>query len=91
MAYRVPGYKSVIAQPSPMSDWATVYTMMLSWKNHRSLEIRRSVAAVAERCGRYYDASVPPHPRGLPASECGPFLRAARMSHEPMVNYPFSE
>ncbi|MCA9181475.1 MAG: peptidoglycan-binding protein [Planctomycetales bacterium] len=86
LPYMVPGLRVVLAQPSPMGCWATVYTMMKSWKDQASYPIRDAVGAVGVKWRDYYDASFAAPPQGLPSSEFGPFLVAARMSHEPMMN-----
>ena len=39
LPYRT-GIRTSIAQPSPMGCWATVYTMMKSWKDRCSYPIR---------------------------------------------------
>lgn len=44
-----PGQVPIIAQPSSMVCWATVFTMMLSWRQGRSLQIRDAMAAVGTR------------------------------------------
>lgn len=89
--YVVPGLKTVIRQPSPMSCWATVYCMMRSWKDQRSWDLRGAVAAVGPKWAAYYDASYPPTSQGLPSNEFGPFLTAARMQHDPMWNLPLEQ
>jgi len=60
--------------------------MMKSWKDQASYPIRDAVGAVGVKWRDYYDASFAAPPQGLPSSEFGPFLVAARMSHEPMMN-----
>lgn len=89
--YQVPGIKTVLAQPSPMSCWATVYCMMRSWKDQTSYPIRDAVLKVGQKWADYYDASYPPKNQGLPSSEFGPFLAAARMRHQPMMNITIDE
>jgi hypothetical protein len=84
--YAVPGVKTVVAQPSSMSCWATVYCMMRSWKMQRSFEIRESVAAVGAKWAEKYDKSYPPTNQGMPSTEFGAFLQDARMQHQPMGN-----
>ena len=93
ISFRVPGITSVIAQDGPMTCWATVYTMMISWKRSFMMGIRESVAEVDNKYALFYDAGLrtvpnPPGPQGLPSNEFGPFLRAAHMTHEPMANLP---
>lgn len=89
--YKVPGFASVLAQPSPMSCWATVYTMMRSWRYQQSFGIRDAVLAVGQKWADYYDQSYPPTQRGLPPAEFAPFLKAAQMTHQPMVNLTIDE
>ena len=93
MSYTVAGTKAVIAQDGPMTCWATVYTMLISWKRGYLMGIRESVAEVSEKYGRFYDDGLRsnPHPKGLPASEFGPFLQAANMQNQPMANLPIDE
>ena len=55
--YQVPGIKTVLAQPSPMSCWATVYCMMRSWKDQTSYPIREAVLKVGTKWANYYDKS----------------------------------
>lgn len=81
LPYTVPGLKSVIAQPTSMVCWATVHAMMRSWKLQLSLAIRPAAAAVNEKYGVMVDQNL-----GLPPAEFGPFLDAADMVHEPMIN-----
>jgi peptidoglycan hydrolase-like protein with peptidoglycan-binding domain len=88
LPYLVPGLKTVIAQPSPMSCWATVYCMMRSWKDQASYPIRDAVLRVGQKWANYYDQSFPPTKQGLPPTEFGPFLAAANMAHQPMMNLP---
>ena len=89
--YLVPGMKTVLAQPSPMGCWATVYCMMRSWRDQVSIPIRDCVLRVGQRWADYYDASFATPPQGLPSTEFGPFLLAARMTHEPMMNITIEE
>lgn len=88
ITYSVPGVKTVLAQPSPMSCWATVYCMMRSWKDQYSYQTRDAVLKVGKKWADYYDKSFPPTVQGLPSNEFGPFLQAARMQHQPMANLP---
>jgi papain like cysteine protease AvrRpt2/LysM domain-containing protein len=80
--YTVPGMIDVIAQPTSLVCWATVYTMMRSWKFQTSTPIRTAVAEVDERYGIRVDNN-----QALPPNEFLPFLRAANMRYEPMANY----
>jgi len=38
----------VLRQPNTMACWATVYTMMLSWKKQASFDIASAVVTVGE-------------------------------------------
>ncbi len=89
--YSVPGTKTVLAQPSPMGCWATVYCMMRSWKDQSSYGIRDAVLKVGQKWATHYDKSFPPTAQGLPSTEFGAFLQDARMSHQPMMNLPIDE
>ena len=47
--YTVPGIVPALAQPTPMSCWATVYTMLASWKGDQSVSIEDALADVGQR------------------------------------------
>jgi peptidoglycan hydrolase-like protein with peptidoglycan-binding domain len=81
LPFVVSGRRVVIAQPSSMVCWATVHAMMRSWKFQASFGIRQAAAAVGERYGALVDAN-----RGLPSEEFGPFITAAGMAVQPMMN-----
>src|SRR5256885_11544523 len=81
MAYEVPGMRVVLAQPSSMACWATVYTMMISWKRQSSYDIATAVGGVGARYLKIFQANT-----GLPAGGFGPFMKAAGMACEPMMN-----
>jgi hypothetical protein len=82
MSYQVSGQVDIIAQPTSLVCWATVYTMMRSWEYEQSMTIRDAVAAVDAKYGVMVDNN-----RAMPPAEFAPFLRAAGMSWEPMANY----
>ena len=50
--FTIPGILPVIAQPTPNTCWAAVFTMMYSWKNNQSFAIRDAVGSAG---GRYRD------------------------------------
>lgn len=81
LPYTVPGLRVVLAQPTSMVCWATVHAMMRSWKFQMSLGIRQAAGAVAEKYGVMVDNN-----QGLPSAEFGPFITAAQMAVEPMMN-----
>lgn len=79
--YTVPGFRVVIAQPTSMVCWATVHAMLRSWKQQVSIGIRDAAAAVDEKYGVRVDNN-----QGLPSTEFGPFIAAAGMQVQPMMN-----
>jgi hypothetical protein len=81
LPFNVPGFVAVLSQPSAMSCWATVFTMMRSWKDQASYDIGDAVGRVGERYRGYYVMD-----SGLPSDEFGSFLSDAHMTHEPMIN-----
>jgi hypothetical protein len=81
LPYTVPGFRVVLAQPTSLVCWATVHAMMRSWKFQQSFGIRQAAGAVAEKYGLMVD-----HNQALPSTEFGPFIGAAQMAVEPMMN-----
>jgi hypothetical protein len=71
----------VLAQPTSLVCWATVFTMMYSWRRQSSIPIRDAVNAVGERYATMFDEN-----RAMPPADFLPFLGTARMVHEPMIN-----
>jgi GH24 family phage-related lysozyme (muramidase) len=53
--YTVPGTVPVIQQPSRKTCWAAVITMMISWKEKRSIAIRDAIATIGEEYVRMFD------------------------------------
>jgi len=47
--YQVPGLITPIRQPSSMSCWAAMYTMMYSWRNQRCVSIRDAVSRLGQK------------------------------------------
>jgi hypothetical protein len=84
--YVVPGLKTVIRQPTNDVCWATVYTMMISWRDGIGYDIRAAVEAVGEDYRDMFDAD-----QGMPPGEFRNFLRAAGLRAEPMANLPPSQ
>jgi len=64
-----------------MVCWATVHAMMRSWKFQASFGIRQAAGAVGEKYGVMVDKN-----QGLPPAEFGPFINAAQMQFQPMMN-----
>ncbi len=86
MAFTVAGFRVVLAQPNTMACWATVYTMMVSWKRRQSFDIATAVGNVAAKYRTFFQANT-----GLPPAEFAPFLKAAGMQYQPMANLPISD
>lgn len=84
--YLVPGLKPAIAQPSNLVCWATVYTMMRSWKDRRTYDIGEAVAKVGPLYRNLFDANNP-----LPAAAFAQFLQDAGLSHKPMLSMSLSQ
>ncbi len=75
--YRVPGLVAPLRQPSGMVCWATVTTMMMSWREQASMSIETAMG----RIGAKYLAKFRNN-EGLLGSEKAPFLVAAGLSYE---------
>jgi hypothetical protein len=82
MSYRVPGVVAAVRQPSGMTCWATVTTMMLSWREQASLTIENALGRISQV---YIDKFH--NNEGLAADEKGPFLAAVGLQAEPPQNY----
>lgn len=70
-----------IKQPTNMSCWISVYTMMLSWKNKKNYKIEEVIDNLGEPWKSYHLKDV-----GLPASKVEDFLKQANLNFE----YPSS-
>jgi hypothetical protein len=70
--YKVPGIVNPIRQPSSMVCWATVTTMMISWKRQQSLSIETAIGGI----GTFY-LNKYKNNQGLTADEKIPFLKTA--------------
>ncbi|HBG58246.1 MAG TPA: hypothetical protein DDX07_09565 [Porphyromonadaceae bacterium] len=80
--YTVPGIVPIIAQPSSMTCWATVATMMMSWKDKKSHTIEAAMDKAGAKYRAMFDAN-----QGLPAEEHGDFAKACKMTGEPPMCY----
>jgi hypothetical protein len=69
--YRVPGIVNPVRQPSGMTCWATVATIMTSWKRQQSIAIETVIGGIGSTWLAKFKAN-----QGLAASEKEPFLRA---------------
>lgn len=72
----------VVAQPSHMTCWAAVATMLLSWRDGTSYGIRDAVGSNDPTWAAKFDAG-----SGLRPAEKEPFLSAMGLVAEPPMNY----
>ena len=79
--YSVPGIVPVLRQPSGLTCWATVTTMMVSWKQGRSLPIETALEGIGQIYLNMFSAN-----QGLSAAEKPVFLAAAGLVAEPPQN-----
>jgi peptidoglycan hydrolase-like protein with peptidoglycan-binding domain len=79
--YVVPGTVPVLAQPSSMACWATVFTMLDAWKTNRSLGIEDTLAQIGAKWVNIYHADT-----GLLGSNKVDFVAAAGLVAEPPQN-----
>lgn len=83
--YTVPGLVPIIAQPSNMTCWATVATMMLSWRNNQSFTIQAAMDKAGAKYRTMFDNN-----EGLPGSEHDAFAAACGLKGEPPMSYTIS-
>jgi hypothetical protein len=80
--YTVPGIISPVRQPSSMSCWAAMFTMMYSWKHQQSIGIRDAVATLGQKYLICYDRNT-----GLPIEENRNVARAGGLRAENLQNF----
>lgn len=80
--YTIPGVFGPLAQPSGNSCWATVFTMLVSWRRQQSLSIETALATVGQKWVDLYKADT-----GLPGDEKSAFLTTAGLIAEPPQSY----
>lgn len=80
--YAIPGLFAPMAQPSSMACWATVYTMLVSWRRQQSLTIEDALAQAGQHWLDMYRANT-----GLPGDEHGTFFAAAGLIAEPLQSF----
>lgn len=80
--YDVPGIVPAIAQPSGLSCWATVATMLMSWRAQQSFTIKTAMTQVGEPYLSYFTRN-----RVLPWREHDSFATAAGMKLEAPMCY----
>lgn len=77
----VPGLIVPVRQPNGMSCWAAMYTMMYSWKNQLSIDIRTAVSQLGQKYLDCFDKNT-----GLPIEENRNLAQTAGMQAEPLQN-----
>lgn len=80
--FQVPGIVPSERQPSSMTCWATVTTMMMSWRQNMSMPIETALS----RIGRQYAEKFRRN-EGLAGSEKAAFLASAGLIAEPPMSY----
>lgn len=80
--YSIPGVFGPLAQPTGNSCWATVFTMLVSWRRQQSLSIEDALATVGKQWGDLFTADT-----GLPGDQKSAFLTAAGLIAEPPQSY----
>lgn len=80
--YTVPGYVQPVAQDKPNACWATVTTMMMSWRDNASFTIGEAMSKIGARWRTMYDLDT-----GLSGDDKPMFLAAAGLAAEPPANY----
>ena len=83
--YTVPGIVPIIAQPSSMSCWATVATMLKSWKDSVSYRIEDVMDAAGAEYRTLYDNDT-----GLATDKTDDFATAMGFKTEPPMSYTVS-
>jgi hypothetical protein len=82
LQYDVPGNFWVLAQPSGMACWATVFTMLKSWRSQREMSIDQALATVGQRWVDIYRADT-----GLSGDDKPTFLSTAGLVAEPPQSF----
>jgi peptidoglycan hydrolase-like protein with peptidoglycan-binding domain len=81
--HNVPGGVPIVAQPSGMTCWATVATMMLCWHNRPTVY---TIQQAMDLAGAQYRARFDSN-QGLSGAEKGQFLSAIGMRAEQQASY----
>ncbi|MDD5296960.1 MAG: papain-like cysteine protease family protein [Rhodocyclaceae bacterium] len=80
--YTIPGIIPSLVQPNGMACWATVGTMLKSWRAHRSMTIREALTVQNRYYLELFDAG-----KGLPDTSHENFARAMGFRIEPLKNF----
>jgi len=75
--YDVPGTVPVIKQPTPMSCWATVTTMLMSWRDQMSYSIETALQKIGDPWLKLFEAD-----KGLKSADKPVFLAASGLIAE---------
>ncbi len=84
--YTVPGLVPVLAQPSSMACWATVFTMLESWRTDSSLSIEEALSRVGQRWVDMYKANT-----GISSKEKEQFIVEAGLIGQPPASFPIDD
>lgn len=82
VSYRVSGIVPPLRQPTGMTCWATVTTMMASWRQNQSMTIATAIGSIGSQYLAKFQAN-----QGLGHDEKAPFLVAAGLVAEPPMSY----
>ncbi len=82
ISYDIPGNFWVLAQPSGMACWATVFTMMKSWRSQREMTIEQGVGTVGQKWVDIYKADT-----GLMGDDKPTFISSAGLVAEPPQSF----
>jgi hypothetical protein len=80
--YTVPGTVPAVRQPKAMACWATVATMLMSWHDRRSYEIKDALASLGQEWNEILAANT-----GLSTSKAATFFATVGLQQEPAMNY----
>jgi hypothetical protein len=82
ISYVVPGHVPPVAQATSMGCWATVATMMMSWRDNASYAVADAMSRIGTKWRKIYDGNT-----GLSGADKAPFLAASGLVAEPPANY----
>ncbi len=86
LSYTVPGHVPPVAQDKPMACWATVTTMMISWRDSVSYAIAEATSKIGAKWRKIYEDDT-----GLSGADKPVFLAASGLSAEPPANYSIEQ